>query len=96
MSRSDLPLDGYRIGVTAARKVEEQVALLERRGAEVEVAPALSLDPHRVDDAQLRAATQEVLDRPLDLFLATTGIGMKTWFDAADTWGIGDELVTYG
>ena len=32
------------------------------------------------DDAQLRAATETVLDRPLDLFLATTGIGMKAWF----------------
>ena len=34
------PLSGYRIGVTAARKVEEQIALLERRGAVVEWAPA--------------------------------------------------------
>ena len=41
MSES-LPLSGFRIGVTAARKVEEQIALLERRGATVEWAPALS------------------------------------------------------
>ncbi len=73
-------LAGYRIGVTAARKVEEQVQLLQRRGATVVWAPALSTDPNRVDDASLRAATEEVLARPIDLFLATTGIGMRTWF----------------
>ena len=71
-----LPLAGFRVGVTAARRAEEQVALLTRRGAEVAWAPALSLDPNRVDDARLRAATEEVLTGPVDMFLATTGIGM--------------------
>ncbi len=89
----DGPLSGYRIGVTAARKVDEQVALLERRGAEVEVAPALSLDPHRVDDDSLRAATEAVLTHPVDLFLATTGIGMRAWFEAADRWGLLEALL---
>ena len=87
------PLSGFRIGVTAARKVAEQVQLLERRGATVVWAPALSTDPHHVDDASLRAATEEVLRRPVDLFLATTGIGMRTWFAAADEWGLADRLV---
>ena len=82
VSTSSLPLDGFRIGVTAARKVDEQIALLERRGAAVEWAPALSMDPNQVDDAELRAATEEVLSRPVDMFLATTGIGMKAWFAA--------------
>ncbi|GAA4363336.1 uroporphyrinogen-III synthase [Nocardioides caricicola] len=88
-----LPLSGFRIGVTAARKVEEQVALLERRGAAVEWAPALSTDPNHVEDDELRAATDEVLSRPVDMFLATTGIGMKTWFAAAERWGILPELL---
>jgi uroporphyrinogen-III synthase len=88
-----LPLAGYRIGVTAARKVEEQVGLLERRGATVEWAPALSLDPNQVDDERLRAATEEVLARPVDLFLATTGIGMKAWFDTVESWGMLDDLL---
>ena len=88
-----LPLSGFRIGVTAARKVDEQVALLERRGAAVEWAPALSLDPNHVDDDELRAATEGVLAAPVDMFLATTGIGMKTWFDAAERWGLLPELL---
>lgn len=89
----DLPLAGFRVGVTAARKVEEQIALLERRGAAVEWAPALSQDPNQVDDASLRAATEQVLERPVDMFLATTGIGMKAWFAAADRWDLGERLV---
>lgn len=93
MTEQDRPLAGFRIGVTAARKVDEQIAMLVRRGAEVEWAPALSMDPNHVDDAELRAATGDVLSRPVDMFLATTGIGMKTWFAAADEWGLADELV---
>lgn len=90
-----LPLTGYRIGVTAARKVEEQIQLLERRGAEVHWAPALSLDPNQVDDVELAAATAEVLSRPVDMFLATTGIGMRTWFDTVESWGRLDELLAH-
>jgi uroporphyrinogen-III synthase len=89
----DHPLAGFRIGVTAARRVDEQVTLLERRGAQVEWAPALSLDPNHVDDEDLRAATEDVVSRPVDLFLATTGIGMKTWFSACDRWGMLEQLL---
>lgn len=88
-----LPLSGFRIGVTAARKVDEQVALLERRGASAEWAPALSMDPNHVEDDELRAATVEVLSRPVDMFLATTGIGMKAWFAAAERWGMLPDLL---
>ncbi len=88
-----LPLSGFRIGVTAARKAEEQVALLERRGATVEWAAALSLEPNHVDLAELLAATKEVVLGPVDLFLATTGIGMKTWLSAAADAGLYDDLV---
>lgn len=89
---ADGPLAGYRIGVTAARKVEEQVALLERRGASVVWAPALATESSRVDET-LRAATEQVLARPVDLFLATTGIGMRAWFDAAEEWGLLEALL---
>lgn len=89
----DPPLAGFRVGVTAARKVEEQVGLLERRGAEVVWAPALSLEDNHVEEAHLRSATDDVLSRPIDLFLATTGIGLRAWFAAADRWGLLDQLL---
>jgi uroporphyrinogen-III synthase len=90
-----LPLAGYRVGVTAARKVDEQVALLERRGAECVWAPALSTNPNHVDADELRRATAEVLRAPVDLFLATTGIGMRTWFAAAEDDGTIDDLLAH-
>lgn len=89
------PLEGFRIGVTAARKVDEQIALLERRGAVVEWAPALSMDPNQVDDASLRAATEQVLATRVDMLLATTGIGMRTWFDRAEEWGLLTPLLEH-
>ena len=63
--------------------MDEQIQLFERRGATCVWAPALSTRPNQVDDASLRAATEEVLSKPVDVFLATTGIGMKGWFAAA-------------
>jgi uroporphyrinogen-III synthase len=92
---SDQPLAGFRIGVTAARRAEEQIALLERRGARVVHAPALSVDPNRIDEDALQAATKEVLSQPVDIFVATTGIGMKSWFAAAERWGRLDELTAH-
>ena len=87
------PLAGFRIAVTAARKAEEQIALLERRGAVVEHAPALTLDPNRVDEDALRRATERVVADPPDMFLATTGIGMRAWLQAAEGWGMREALV---
>ena len=87
------PLRGYRIGVTAARKADEQTALLVRRGAEVEWAAALSVEPSRIDEPALRAATEAVLSAPVDMFIATTGIGLRSWFAAADSWGLRGPLL---
>ncbi|MBF4163240.1 uroporphyrinogen-III synthase [Nocardioides acrostichi] len=86
-------LTGFHIGVTAARKADDQIALLERRGAVVRHAPALMEDAPTVDEASLRAATERVIAEPPDMFLVTTGIGMRTWFEAARTWGLRDALV---
>ena len=90
---TDLPLAGLRVGVTAARKAAEQTTLLERRGAEVVWAPALSVDPYRVDVEALSAMTAEVVSKPVDLLLGTTGIGMRTWFRTLEAEGTLDSLV---
>lgn len=94
-SATDAPLAGFTVGVTAARKVEEQIALLTRRGASTVWAPALSLHPRRVADHELRAVTEQVLSRKVDIFLATTGIGMKAWFDTVEDWGLLTEVVDH-
>jgi uroporphyrinogen-III synthase len=85
------PLAGYTVGITAARRRDEFAAALERRGAKVISAPAIAIVP-LADDSELRAATRHCLDVPLDIVIATTGIGFRGWIEAADTWGLADEL----
>ena len=40
------------------------------------------------DDTELVAATREVLARPVDLVIATTGVGFRGWLEAADAWDL--------
>ena len=82
-----LPLAGYTVGVTAARRKEEFGALLERRGARVVYAPAIRIVP-LADDTELVAATRAILERPVDLVIATTGVGFRGWLEASDAWDL--------
>ncbi|MCT2591289.1 uroporphyrinogen-III synthase [Streptomyces sp. N2-109] len=85
------PLEGFTVGVTAARRAEELGNLLERRGAEILHAPALRIVPLS-DDAELLAATTRLTETPPDVVVATTAIGFRGWLEAADGWGLGDAL----
>ncbi|SDX59127.1 uroporphyrinogen-III synthase [Modestobacter sp. DSM 44400] len=82
-----LPLAGYTVGVTAARKAEELGGLLVRRGARVLYAPAIRIVP-LADDADLVSATREVLAAPVDLVVATTAVGFRGWLEAAAAWDL--------
>jgi uroporphyrinogen-III synthase len=82
-----LPLAGYTVAVTAARRKEELGALLDRRGARVVYAPAIRIVPLS-DDAELVAATRQVLSAPVDLVVATTGVGFRGWLEAAEAWDL--------
>ena len=86
-TEAPLPLAGYTVAVTAARRREELGALLARRGARVVYAPAIRIVP-LADDADLVAATREVLAQPVDLVVATTGVGFRGWLEAADAWDL--------
>jgi len=86
------PLLGFRVGVTAARRRDEQVSLLERRGAEVTCAPVVRTAP-LTDDSALLDATRACVQRPPDIVLGTTGIGWRGWCEAADGWGLGERLL---
>jgi uroporphyrinogen-III synthase len=87
------PLAGFTIGVTAARRHEELAALLERRGARVVPAPAIRLTP-LADDERLLAATRDCIARPPDYTVVTTGIGFRSWAEAAESWGLREELLS--
>ena len=86
------PLAGFTIGVTAARRSEELITLLERRGAAVVHAPAIRIIP-LVDDVELRRVTMLLIDQPPDVVVVTTGIGFRGWIEAAHGWDVADELV---
>ena len=88
----DGPLDGFVVGVTADRRASEQAELLRRRGAEVVLGPSIET-AYLADDDALREATLQLIGGPPDYLAATTGIGIRAWFEAAQAWGLGDALL---
>jgi uroporphyrinogen-III synthase len=87
------PLAGFTVGVTAARRSEELITLLERRGAAVVHAPAIRIIP-LVDDVELRRVTTLLIEQPPDVVVVTTGIGFRGWVEAAHGWDVADDLIS--
>jgi uroporphyrinogen-III synthase len=83
---------GCTVLVTADRRSGELAAALERRGAAIRHAPALSMVPHVDDDALVEATAALVADPP-DVVVATTGVGFRAWIEAADAHGLADDLL---
>jgi uroporphyrinogen-III synthase len=84
-------LSGFTVGITADRRWEEQAELLRRRGATILHGPSIRTLPLGPEE-ELRTATEAVILDPPDVLIANTGIGMRTWFGSADSWGIGEAL----
>ncbi|HET6874809.1 MAG TPA: uroporphyrinogen-III synthase [Acidimicrobiales bacterium] len=84
-------LTGFTVGITADRRWAEQAALFERRGAAVIHGPTIRTLPLGAE-APLRQATLEVITRPPDALIANTGVGIRSWFAHADSWGLGPDL----
>jgi len=85
-------LDGFTVGITADRRADEQASLFERRGATVIHGPAIRTLPLGEDEG-LRAATEAVISSPPDALIANTGLGIRSWFGAAESWDLGDALL---
>jgi uroporphyrinogen-III synthase len=85
-------LHGFTIGITADRRWDEQAALFERRGATIVHAPTIRTIPLG-SDARLREVTEAVIARHPDVFIANTGLGVRSWFGAADSWDLGPQLL---
>jgi uroporphyrinogen-III synthase len=84
-------LDGFVVAVTADRRAEEQIELLRRHGARAVHGPTMRTLPI-VADGALRSTTDALLATPPDIVIANTGIGMRAWLTAADSWGLGEAL----
>ncbi|KQT74161.1 MULTISPECIES: uroporphyrinogen-III synthase [unclassified Microbacterium] len=86
-------LQGCTVLLPVDRRSGELSAALERHGARVRVAPALTIVPH-VDDDELIAQTRQLVADPPDVVVATTGVGFRAWMETADEAGVHDELAT--
>lgn len=84
-------LSGYSIGITADRRAGEQISFLTGRGAECLHGPTVRTHPI-LPEAEIREATLAVLERKPEFVVATTGIGVRGWMEAADALLIGEEL----
>ncbi|MFQ6327025.1 uroporphyrinogen-III synthase [Nocardia sp. CWNU-33] len=86
-------LAGFTVGITAARRADEFATLLVRRGAGVVSAPAIRIIP-LADDTELERVTRLLVEDPPQIAVATTGIGFRGWMEAAEGWGIAEDLRT--
>jgi uroporphyrinogen-III synthase len=85
-------LQGYTVGITADRRWHEQAELLERRGATVVHGPTMATE-YLGSEQALAEATRAVIQRPPHYLVATTGIGVRAWFEATHAWGLADAVV---
>ena len=84
-------LAGCTIVVAADRRAGDLASALERRGAQVYRAPALSIIPN-ADDDELLARTRQLIAHPPDIVIVTTGVGFRGWIDAAHENDLAEEL----
>ncbi|MEM9520216.1 MAG: uroporphyrinogen-III synthase [Actinomycetota bacterium] len=85
------PLAGYAVGVTADRRSEEQISLLEGRGASCLHGPTIRTHPLRPEE-EIRAATETFLEHPPSIVILSTGIGVRGWLEAVELVGLGDAV----
>ena len=85
-------LHGFTVGITADRRWDEQAALFTRRGATVVHGPTIRTLPLASDET-LRQVTADLISRPPAVLIANTGLGIRSWFGAADSWGVGPALL---
>jgi uroporphyrinogen-III synthase len=84
-------LEGFVVGITADRRWMEQAELLQRRGASVVHGPTMRTE-YLASDEALRTSTLGVIAARPDFLVATTGIGVRAWFEAAQAWGLAEGL----
>jgi uroporphyrinogen-III synthase len=85
-------MSGFVVGVTADRRADEQIAMLQRRGAAVLHGPAIRTHPVTVD-GQLAAALDDLIARPPEVTVLSTGIGVRGVIEAAEVLGRAEALI---
>ena len=88
---TDRPLEGWRVGVTADRRADQQVEALCRRGADV-VRGCTMRTVDLSDDPRLREVSRSLVDEPPDAVVLQTGMGLNMWLEAMDGTEVGADL----
>lgn len=91
LPRPSRPLAGFTVGITGHRRWQEQSELLTRRGARVVHGPTMATSLLG-DLTVTSAATELVLRADVDVTIITTGIGIRSWFAAAESLGVDEPL----
>jgi uroporphyrinogen-III synthase len=78
--------------VTADRRAEEQIAMLERRGASVIHGPAIRTHPVAVD-GPFADAIEDLIARPPEVTVLSTGIGVRGVVEGAEVLGRAEDLL---
>ncbi|MGH9078009.1 MAG: uroporphyrinogen-III synthase [Acidimicrobiales bacterium] len=86
------PARPLTVGITADRRGEEQAVMFRRAGFDVVHGPMMATLP-LPDDAPLRAATEALISAPPDYLVASTGLGMRSWWAKVDQWGLAPPLL---
>lgn len=75
-------MNGARVGITAARRADEQSVLVRSLGGVPRHGPSVDID-FPVPDEVIRETLREVLAAPLDSAVFVTGVGARHLLDAA-------------
>ena len=84
---------GHTIATTGHRRSDELTGHLRSFGATVLPGAMVHTRPLVDDPDRLRAATAAVIAEPPHYLVATTGIGLRGWFNVAASWGLRAELL---
>lgn len=66
--------------------------MFRARGVDVLHGPTMRTIDLSADES-LRASTDDLVRRPPDYLVVTTGMGMRKWLEAAAGWGLGERLL---
>lgn len=85
-------LSGFRVGITADRRAEEQAELIARRGGETVHGPVIRTLPLG-DESRTIDATRRIIAEPPDVVVLSTALGVRGWCSSAEGLDLLDDLV---
>ena len=85
-------MNGARVGITAARRADEQAAIVRALGGKPVHGPSVNVDVPAPDE-QLAGTLRELLESPIDTAVFVTGVGARHLLEAARREGLLDDVL---